>query len=165
MVLLPATSSSLPAADAARCGSHLAAYLALLHAHRRRAPAQNQGPLEHVPHLAHVAGPGVGQRLGDRLDHERLGQARHADQQGILSIQSYARDAYDQTGLAMLQELADHCGGAIERLRIENELRQSRDQLARTEAFALVMTAHVSLDGRSRQVPPSLCAPLGGTAE
>ena len=43
----------------------------------------------------------------------------------------------------MLQELADHCGGAIERLRIENELRESRAQLARTEAFALVMTAHL----------------------
>jgi len=42
---------------------------------------------------------------------------------GILSIQSYTPDAYDQTDLAMLQELADHCGGAIERLRVENELR------------------------------------------
>ncbi|HKT59626.1 MAG TPA: ATP-binding protein [Gemmatimonadales bacterium] len=80
---------------------------------------------------------------------------------GILSIQSYTADAYDQTDLAMLQELADHCGGAIERLRIENELRESRAQLARTEAFALVMTAHVGLDGRWLKVPPSLCNLLG----
>jgi two-component system cell cycle sensor histidine kinase/response regulator CckA len=80
---------------------------------------------------------------------------------GILSIQSYTQDAYDQTDLAMLQELADHCGGAIERLRIENELRESRAQLARTEAFALVMTAHLGLDGRWLKVPPTLCRLLG----
>ncbi|MGN6392244.1 MAG: response regulator [Gemmatimonadales bacterium] len=80
---------------------------------------------------------------------------------GILSIQSYTPDAYDQNDLAMLQELADHCGGAIERLRIENELRESQAQLARTEAFALVMTAHVGLDGRWLKVPPTLCRLLG----
>jgi len=84
---------------------------------------------------------------------------------GILSIQSYTADAYDQTDLAMLQELADHCGGAIERLRIENELRESQAQLARTEAFALVMTAHVGLDGRWLKVPPSLCQLLGAEEE
>ena len=84
---------------------------------------------------------------------------------GILSIQSYAANAYDQTDLAMLQELADHCGGAIERLRIENELRESQAQLARTEAFALVMTAHVGLDGRWLKVPPSLCRLLGVAEE
>jgi two-component system cell cycle sensor histidine kinase/response regulator CckA len=80
---------------------------------------------------------------------------------GILSIQSYTPDAYDRNDLAMLQELADHCGGAIERLRIENELRESQAQLARTEAFALVMTAHLGLDGRWLKVPPTLCRLLG----
>jgi PAS domain S-box-containing protein len=83
---------------------------------------------------------------------------RHRDRvTGILTIQSYAPDAYDQDDLAMLQELADHCGGAIERLRIENELRESQAQLARTAAIALVMTAHLSLDGRWLKVPPTLC--------
>src|SRR4051794_7139001 len=76
---------------------------------------------------------------------------------GILSIQSYTPDAYDEESLSTLQGLADHCGGAIERLRIENELRESRAQLARTEAFALVMTAHLSLDGRWLKVTPTLC--------
>jgi two-component system, cell cycle sensor histidine kinase and response regulator CckA len=76
---------------------------------------------------------------------------------GILSIQSYTPDAYDEEALSTLQELADHCGGAIERLRIENELRESQAQLARTEAFALVMTAHLGLDGRWLKVPPTLC--------
>jgi len=86
----------------------------------------------------------------------------HADRiTGILSIQSYTPEAYDQNDLAMLQELADHCGGAIERLRIENELRESRAQLARTEAFALVMTAHLGMDGRWMKVPPTLSRLLG----
>jgi two-component system, cell cycle sensor histidine kinase and response regulator CckA len=80
---------------------------------------------------------------------------------GIVSIQSYTTDAYDDESLATLQELADHCGGAIERLRIEHELVESREQLARTEAFALVMTAHLSLDGRWLKVPPTLCRLLG----
>ncbi|HET9040857.1 MAG TPA: PAS domain S-box protein, partial [Gemmatimonadales bacterium] len=80
---------------------------------------------------------------------------------GIISIQSYTPDFYDEDSLAVLQELADHCGGAIERLRIENELRESRDQLARTEAFALLMAAHLGLDGRWLKVPPSLCRLLG----
>ena len=75
---------------------------------------------------------------------------------GIMSIQSYTAYAYDDESLATLQELADHCGGAIERLRIEHELQESREQLARTEAFALVMTAHLSLDGRWLKVPPTL---------
>jgi two-component system cell cycle sensor histidine kinase/response regulator CckA len=80
---------------------------------------------------------------------------------GIVSIQSYTTDAYDDDSLATLQELADHCGGAIERLRIEHELMESREQLARTEAFALVMTARLSLDGRWLKVPPTLCRLLG----
>jgi two-component system, cell cycle sensor histidine kinase and response regulator CckA len=80
---------------------------------------------------------------------------------GIMSIQSYTADAYDDDSLATLQELADHCGGAMERLRIEHELLESREQLARTEAFALVMTAHLSLDGRWLKVPPTLCRLLG----
>lgn len=87
---------------------------------------------------------------------------RHGDRiTGILSIQSYAADAFDEGDLATLQELADHCGGAIERLRIEDALRESQAQLARAEAFALVMTAHVGLDGRWLKVPLTLCRLLG----
>jgi two-component system, cell cycle sensor histidine kinase and response regulator CckA len=76
---------------------------------------------------------------------------------GVLSIQSYAPDVYDEDDRSTLQELADHCGGAIERLRIENQLRESQAQLAQAEAFALVMTAHVGLDGTWLKVPPTLC--------
>jgi PAS domain S-box-containing protein len=80
---------------------------------------------------------------------------------GILSIQSYTPQAYDCGDLDLLETLADHCGGALERLRVEAALRESQAQLARTESFALVMTAHVSLDGRWLKVPPTLCSLLG----
>ena len=87
---------------------------------------------------------------------------RHGERvAGILSIQSYTPRAYDSADLAVLQTLADHCGSALERLRIEEALRESQAQLQRAESVALVMTAHVALDGRWQKVPPTLCALLG----
>ena len=44
---------------------------------------------------------------------------------GVLSIQSYKHKAYDEKDLQTLQTLADHCGGAIERIRAEQALRES----------------------------------------
>jgi two-component system cell cycle sensor histidine kinase/response regulator CckA len=89
---------------------------------------------------------------------------RHGERvAGILSIQSYTPLAYGPTDLAMLQTLADHCGSALERLRMEAALRESQAQLQRAESVALVMTAHVALDGRWRKVPPMLCELLGYT--
>jgi PAS domain S-box-containing protein len=44
---------------------------------------------------------------------------------GILSIQSYQLKAYDHEDLAALQTLADHCGGALERIRAEQALKGS----------------------------------------
>jgi PAS domain S-box-containing protein len=87
---------------------------------------------------------------------------RHGERiTGILSIQSYTPRAYDPDDLAMLQTLADHCGSALERLRIEEALRESEAQLERAESVALVMTAHVGIDGRWRKVPPKLGELLG----
>jgi PAS domain S-box-containing protein len=44
---------------------------------------------------------------------------------GVLSIQSYTPKAYDAHSLKTLQALADHCGGALDRLRMEELLRGS----------------------------------------
>jgi PAS domain S-box-containing protein len=44
---------------------------------------------------------------------------------GVLSIQSYTPDAYTQEDLRMLRALADHCGGALDRLRMEALLHGS----------------------------------------
>jgi len=47
---------------------------------------------------------------------------------GVLSIQSYGEHAYSGDELGLLQFLADHCGGALERLRAEEALRESEER-------------------------------------
>jgi PAS domain S-box-containing protein len=44
---------------------------------------------------------------------------------GILSIQSYAARVYTAEDLRALQALADHCGGALERTRAAEQLREN----------------------------------------
>jgi two-component system cell cycle sensor histidine kinase/response regulator CckA len=47
---------------------------------------------------------------------------------GILSLQSYASDAYSEGDLKTLQALADHCGGALDRIQAEQALRDSEQR-------------------------------------
>lgn len=44
---------------------------------------------------------------------------------GVLSIQSYIPQAYTDDDLHLLQALADHCSGALERIRAETALRSA----------------------------------------
>jgi PAS domain S-box-containing protein len=44
---------------------------------------------------------------------------------GILSIQSYLPKAYTRDDLQLLQALADHCGGALARIKIAESLQES----------------------------------------
>lgn len=46
---------------------------------------------------------------------------------GLLSIQSYSVNAYDELRLQDLTALADHCGEAINRIRAEQSLRESEE--------------------------------------
>jgi len=48
---------------------------------------------------------------------------------GFVSIDSYAYNAYNRENLATLQALADHCGGALERIWAQEALRESEAQL------------------------------------
>jgi signal transduction histidine kinase/CheY-like chemotaxis protein len=78
---------------------------------------------------------GVGQRSASLM----FVPIRHADRvNGILSIQSYTPNAYDAADLAALQALADHCGGALERLRIEAALREREEQLRQAQKMEAV---------------------------
>jgi PAS domain S-box-containing protein len=52
---------------------------------------------------------------------------------GLLSIQSYTPQAYTAEDLDTLQSLADHCSGALERIRVGESLRES-ERLYRTLA-------------------------------
>ena len=47
---------------------------------------------------------------------------------GILSIQSYKPEAYSSEDLLTLQSLADQCGGALERIRAQEALRESDER-------------------------------------
>lgn len=57
---------------------------------------------------------------------------------GILSVQSYKIRAYDQSDLKTLQALADYCGGAFNRIRAEEALRESQQVILRQERLAAV---------------------------
>ncbi|GAB4310916.1 MAG: hypothetical protein Kow0059_00620 [Candidatus Sumerlaeia bacterium] len=55
---------------------------------------------------------------------------RHGEQPiGVLSIQSYTPRAYTADHLDILQVLADHCAGALERIEAERALIEERHQL------------------------------------
>jgi signal transduction histidine kinase/DNA-binding response OmpR family regulator len=63
---------------------------------------------------------------------------------GVLSIQSYSPQAYDTGSLGTLLALAEHCGGALERIHTQEALRR--------QAVRLRLLNNLS---------PSLLAPLG----
>jgi PAS domain S-box-containing protein len=48
---------------------------------------------------------------------------------GVLSVQSYRRDAYNHQDLEILQGLADHVAGALARLQAETALKELSQQL------------------------------------
>jgi PAS domain S-box-containing protein len=66
-------------------------------------------------------------RLSASLMHVPLRQEGQVV--GVLSIQSYTPNAYTPEDLRTFQALADHCGGALERLRAEAALRESEEQM------------------------------------
>lgn len=69
---------------------------------------------------------------------------------GLLSIQSYTPNAYNEEDLSILQALADHCGGALLRIRAEAALDESNDRLRMALAAARMGTWTRELDGQDR---------------
>jgi GAF domain-containing protein len=45
---------------------------------------------------------------------------------GCISVQSYEKNRYTKADLSTLQSLADHCGGALVRVRAEAQLERER---------------------------------------
>jgi len=68
---------------------------------------------------------------------------------GILSVQSYKLQAYNEQALVTLQAVADQCGGALERIRADEALRllssaieQSADNIVITERNGAIKYAN-----------------------
>jgi PAS domain S-box-containing protein len=48
---------------------------------------------------------------------------------GVLSLQSYSKEAYDKEALQILQVLADHCGATLERIVTHEQLQATQQRL------------------------------------
>lgn len=57
---------------------------------------------------------------------------------GILSVQSYRPNAYDEGTLQTLQALADHCAGALDRLRTQAALEELKDLLRQAQKMEAI---------------------------
>jgi PAS domain S-box-containing protein len=81
---------------------------------------------------------------------------------GVLSVQSYTLHAYTQEDLSNVQALADHCGGALERLRAEAALRDANERLRLALAAGKMGTWTTELTGtRQAAISPELEGILG----
>jgi PAS domain S-box-containing protein len=81
---------------------------------------------------------------------------------GLLSIQSYTPNAYTKEDLQTLQALADHCGGALERIRAETALSESDERLRLALAASRMGTWTRELEGGDQILSsPELDAILG----
>ena len=70
---------------------------------------------------------------------------------GIMSIQSYTPLAYDQRSLETLQALADHCGGALDRLRMEEAWRTAQERLGHLLAQSPAVIYALKTDGQTTE--------------
>ena len=90
---------------------------------------------------------------------------------GICSIQSYRPSAYTPEDLLTLQSLADHCGGALERIRVQEALRESEQRFHAFMNHSPVIAFIKDEEGRylygnrvwTSQFPPHSSGLLGKT--
>jgi PAS domain S-box-containing protein len=81
---------------------------------------------------------------------------------GILSLISYRPNAYTDEDLRTLHALADHCGGALERIRTLEELTQSNERLRLALAASKMGIWTVELRGQPQYIgSPELEAVFG----
>ena len=80
---------------------------------------------------------------------------------GFLSIQSYTPQAYSDEDLQLLQTLADHCGDALERIKVAEALRAAEAKYRNIVENATEGIFQTTPDGRFRSANPALVRMLG----
>jgi PAS domain S-box-containing protein len=70
---------------------------------------------------------------------------------GILSIQSYTPDFYTREDVQMLQSLADHCGGALDRLRMEEAWQRAEERLRHLVTQSPAVIYSLKTDGQTAE--------------
>jgi PAS domain S-box-containing protein len=70
---------------------------------------------------------------------------------GVMSIQSYTPGAYDARSLETLQALADHCGGALDRIRLEEAWQTTQQRLGRLLAQSPAVIYSLKTDGQTTE--------------
>jgi PAS domain S-box-containing protein len=68
-----------------------------------------------------------------------------------VSIQSYTPGAYDARNLETLQALADHCGGALDRLRIEEAWQTTQQRLGHLLTQSPAVIYSLKTDGKTTE--------------
>jgi PAS domain S-box-containing protein len=70
---------------------------------------------------------------------------------GVMSIQSYTPGAYDARSLETLQALADHCGGALDRLRLEEAWQTAQQRLGHLLTQSPAVIYSLKTDGKTTE--------------
>ncbi|HFD40418.1 MAG TPA: GAF domain-containing protein, partial [Anaerolineae bacterium] len=71
---------------------------------------------------------------------------------GVLSVQSYRMNAYDEQHITLLQSIADQTAIAIERARLFEEIRSRAEDLALLNEIGQTMASVLDLDTLLRQI-------------
>lgn len=80
---------------------------------------------------------------------------------GLLSVHSYTPRAYTPQDLSLLQTLADHCGGALERIHAETALHESELLFHSVWENSLDGMRLTDADGRTVAVNDAFCSLVG----